>query len=303
MNISTVSLSLDTDGNPVLRPGVILASSNVNIRDNTEEMLLETFKYKVEKILPGVQLNNINERGLEALHVNYIIKNDKSASIFNDQPKKSFRDAMMIFCYRGIWASFNYDSSEKHVREALNGWKAEVIRHAKDIDINVVVAGSSICTMKDVMNAMKTLPEPAEYLLVFGEEATKNIYKEFELDVEEWRSILFGLDGKAISFDETINKQDMQHLKDKKQCTTCGLDQGSSHCKNCYGNYQCEQCRTTALKKTEDCNEKCSVCQMHIPRFSHTIQRFVLYQDDKDTTLNDDRLAQLNKLYGNIYIC
>lgn len=316
MQFSFSNLEIDEDDNPIFKPAVVFATSDINLVNNSEQLLMRTFRYKVEKILPGIKFNNLQEHNTDRKAINYLINNAKNAFWFSQQESQEARQAMLMFKYRNIWATFNDHSTEEHVRLALSAWKKVIMDHAKDQDIKLMpLTFSTIFSMEDVVKKVLSLPKGVDYVLVFAEPNAKLIYKEFSIDMHEWLSLLFSKQGTVRTFDTTTTKQDLLHQnKNDNDCITCDVSEKTEggkqtttpSCKHCRQNYQCTTCRNKVYYDLHQngVNPHCIVCHHYTPIFNNSNHVYYLVEEEdeeKKITMNKV-LPYLEKLYGTIQI-
>ena len=309
MEISHVSISTDEDGNPVFQPGLILTRGDrIVVKDIREQTLVDTFKIKAKKILPDTDIHRSDDMTMHPRYINVMVKSDKTASWFAKLSNESMRDAPMVFGYRGIWATFHYDSTEKHVRDALNAWKIELRHDAEEKGIKVHVAAGDVTCMQSLSYALRNLPDDADYLMVFADASTKPIYDAFQVDMEEWHSLLFHMEGEQAllrTFDKSVSKADLRLKKDEplQPCVVCSKPSEKARCKNCKRDFQCSSCLSTARNAfANGKNARCTICETYIPVFLKNIHMFALHEE-RDGTVMEQQMERLKKMYGGqVYI-
>lgn len=277
---------------------------------DSEQTLLNTFSLKANKIIPGVTIVRVEQTHHARPDViSVILKNEKTLKTFEALPHQNMRDALMIFGYRNSWGTFHHCSTEQHVRDTLNAWKQDLEKDAREKGIHVIVADEKIVVdMQTLWQAVRSLPEDADFLMVFSQPSTEPIYEKVGINSSEWYALLIRLDRNESeperlyirTFDWTVTKADVESLPQSKLalCVDCLLPSETLvYCKVCKDDPQCQICRAavhTAFREKR--NSLCKKCGFYMPIFIRNIHSFALHEEE-NSDLMHQQISRLLDAY------
>lgn len=298
MNISCVSFDMDDNLNLVSRPGFVLATRGINVVNNEKQTLIDTFKEKTKKILPDAIVKDLTDEFAKqgAIHyekdvIGVVYRNDDTKWYFEKQVQEQFKNAIMLFTYYGCWATFHWESTEKHVRAALGAWKRELYLDAKKKGLDVrrfdeatdENLGKSITKLKD-----------DEFVMLFTNKKIASFYQRHNINTKEWPCLLISGKGQLATFDLSTSKKDVLQEHEIGDCVVCGAEHARNRCRTCEKEFMCNDCRKIVYQKFHGGkNHHCLSCQTAQPIYIQQLANFALHRPAEITD-------QLRNLYGPI---
>lgn len=298
MNVSYMSFDVDDKLNLVARPGLVLATRGINVVNNEKDTLIETFRQKATKILPDAKVEDLTDefarQNRGAIHferdiIGLLHRNDNTKWFFEKQ--EQFKNAIMLFTYYGCWATFHWDSTEKHVRAALGAWKREFYLNAVKKGLNVKRCDDA--TDENLGKTITKLKED-EFVMLFMGEKMASFYQRHNINTKEWPCLLISGKARLVTFNLSTTRKDVLGEHEMGDCLMCGAEQAKNRCRSCEKEFMCDECRKTVHKKFwSGKNHHCLACKSPEPIYIQQLTSFALHKPAEITN-------EMRDLYGPI---